>query len=249
VKSATSLTVFLLAIGYSIAAEGATPNWGGKYSPCNRHSDLLNREHMDLAEKYSTSNAALAQQFERAMDIWTGVLDLVWHQVDSDECSVQLVDGTPEIFDSVSKCGCLTARSQFPDRPAFQGWIAFNPRLKFNKEEMFLDAVHEIGHLLGLPHNPDSSSVMYFFELEKAVSLDAVDLDALSARHKLRAGIFGKAAMADARIMVLPKENTGHSRSWFRGIGWWPQPNRPDQTSGRPDSSFRAAESGSLPRT
>jgi len=249
VKFVTSLTVFLLTIGYTIGAEGATPNWGGKYSPCNRHSDLLNRDHMDLAVKLSTSNAALAQQFERALDFWTGVLDLDWHEVDSEDCSVQLVDGTPEIFDSVSRCGCLTARSQFPDRPAFQGWIAFNPRLKFSREEMFLDAVHEIGHLLGLSHNPDSLSVMYFFELEKSVSLDSVDLDALAARHKLRAGIVEKGAIADTRIMVLPKESTGRSRSWFRGIGWWMQSNRPDQAPSRPGSSFRAAEPGSVPRT
>ena len=56
----------------------------------------------------------------------------------------------------------MAARSQFPDRPAFQGWIAFNPGSKLTQDEMFVVSVHEIGHLLGLPHNPSGSSMMYF---------------------------------------------------------------------------------------
>ncbi len=133
--------------------------------------------------RISTSNPILAEQFESAMEFWSGVLDLDWHEVDSDDCAIQLVDGTPSVFDF---CSCLSARSQLPDRPAFQGWIAFNPRLKLTRQEMFLDAVHEIGHLFGLTHNPNDSSVMFAFELDKAALLDAVDLAALASRHQLR---------------------------------------------------------------
>ena len=70
-----------------------------------------------------------------------------------------------------------------------QGWVAFNPGSKLTEYEMFTISVHEIGHLLGLPHNPSGSSLMFSFALDDSVSLNAADLDALAGRHKLRAGI------------------------------------------------------------
>jgi hypothetical protein len=153
---------------------------------------------LDLPVRISTSNAELARQFENAMGFWQRVLDLEWYKVDSEGCAIQLVDGAPSLFDF---CSCLSARSQLPDRPAFQGWIAFNPLLKLTKHEMFLDSVHEIGHLLGLPHNPDSSSVMFAFELDKAATLSAVDLDNLAARHQLRADV----ALGKSLRVVVPR--------------------------------------------
>ena len=181
-KPLAVLLPFIPLLGLSNAL-ASPPNWTGKYSPCSHHADLLSQDHLDLAVRISTSNPMLAEQFESAMEFWRGVLDLDWHEVDSDDCAIQLVDGTPSVFDF---CSCLSARSQLPDRPAFQGWIAFNPRLKLTRQEMFLDAVHEIGHLLGLTHNPNDSSVMFAFELDKAALLDAVDLAALASRHQLR---------------------------------------------------------------
>jgi len=62
----------------------------------------------------------------------------------------------------------------------------FNPRVKLTKQEMFLDSVHEIGHLLGLAHNANVSSVRYSTELAKSTTLNASDLDVLAARHKPR---------------------------------------------------------------
>src|ERR1700722_18831720 len=108
-------------------ADAEPSNWSGHYAPCNNHADLLSRQHVDLAVRISTTNPLLAQPFSRAMDFWSGVLDLEWHEVSSEDCAIQLVDGTPALFNF---CTCLTARSQIPDRPDFQGWIAFNPRFK-----------------------------------------------------------------------------------------------------------------------
>jgi hypothetical protein len=199
VKILTFLIFVLLMAPAISLADVSQPNWNGRYAPCNRHRDLLNREHIDLGVKISTSNSVLMRQFAKAMDFWTAVLDLQWHEVNSDECSIQLVDGTPALFDW---CTCMSARSQFPDRAGFQGWIAFNPRSKLTKQEMFLDSVHEIGHLLGLPHNPNDLSVMYAFELDKSASLDASDVDALAARHKLRAALSEKSGVARIRVVA-----------------------------------------------
>jgi hypothetical protein len=67
---------------------------------------------------------------------------------------------------------------------------------------MFLVSVHEIGHLLGLPHNPSASSVMFFLKLDDSALLDAADLHALADRHKLRAGIFERRGTTAARVTV-----------------------------------------------
>lgn len=191
------MTFLLLLASFGIA-QASPPNWSGNYPPCNRHPDLLTRDHVDLGVRISTANTSLARQFAKAMDFWTGILDLEWHQVDSPDCSIQLVDGTPELFDPAA----IAARAQIPDRPAFQGWIAFNPVSRLTEHEMFLVSVHEIGHLLGLPHNPNGSSVMYFLKLDESVSLDSADLDALADRHKLRTGIFEKGAITAGRITL-----------------------------------------------
>jgi len=172
---------------------------------------------MDLAVRISTSNTILAQQFARAMQFWTEVLDVEWHEVDTQDCAIQLVDGTPALFDF---CMCMSAKSQFPDRPAFQGWIAFNPRLKLTEHEMFLDSVHEIGHLLGLTHNPNDSSVMFYFGVDKAALLDAADLNALAAQHQLRPR---KGGMKEVRVIV-PGQTGGRGQGWSQGSAWWKRP-------------------------
>ena len=181
--------LFLLAgLGTMLASTpnmlASTPNWIGKYAPCDRHGDLLERGHVDLSVRISTANTALARQFEKAMEFWSGIVDIEWHEV-SGACAIQVVDGTPELFYEPG----TTARSQFPDRAAFQGWIAFNPAIKLTDREMFLISVHEIGHLLGLSHNPSGESVMFFLDLDGPVVLDNADLIALAKKHTLRGGV------------------------------------------------------------
>jgi len=136
---------------------------------------------MDLGVRLSTSNRELSAAFARAMDFWSGILDMRWHLEDGRNCAIQIVDGEPGLFKPAE-----AARAQFPGSPAFQGWIAFNPRITLSADELFSVAIHEIGHVLGLQHSPNAYSVMYFLALEGPVALDDGDLAALAAHHKLR---------------------------------------------------------------
>jgi len=170
-----------LAVVPASFADQRTTNWIGDFSPCESRFELLRHEPMRLGVKISTSNPILARQFRGAMDFWSQVLDMRWHDDPSATCAVQLVDGTPSILKKT-----IVARAQFTDWDNFQGWIALNPRAPLTQEEMFLTAVHEIGHIFGLKHNPSTRSVMYYLDLEGSEVLDREDLSALASRHRLR---------------------------------------------------------------
>jgi hypothetical protein len=158
-----------------------TSNWTGPYSACDQRGELLKHQAMDIGVKFSTSNPELEGEFRQALTFWSEVLDMKWHEDPTSSCSIQLVDGTPEILKR-----SIVARSQFTDWDNFQGWIAFNPTAGLTRTEMYLTAVHEIGHMLGLKHNPNARSVMYYLDLEGQEYLDATDLALLAARHKVR---------------------------------------------------------------
>lgn len=136
---------------------------------------------MDLSVRISTSNRVLATQFRKAMDFWAEVLDMEWYDDNSSFCSIQLVDGDRIILQDT-----VVARSQFTDRANFQGFIAFDPNAPLTPTEMYLTAVHEIGHMLGLKHNPSAKSVMYHIDLEGPEVLDEFDIESLAKFHKLR---------------------------------------------------------------
>jgi hypothetical protein len=162
-------------------ADQRTANWEGDFSPCNQRFELLKHDPMNLGVKISTSNPVLAREFRQALDFWSTVVDMHWHEDESNSCAMQLVDGTAAILKT-----SIVARSQFTEWDNFQGWIAFNPKAPLTNSEMYLTAVHEIGHMLGLKHNPSMRSVMYYLDLEGTEVLDQTDLATLAGRHKLR---------------------------------------------------------------
>ena len=139
---------------------------------------------MRLGVRLATSNPLLAQEFRSALDFWATILDLDWHEDNSENCSMELVDGQRELFEPEPEN--MAARSQFPDRRGFQGWIVFNPAVPLNRAELYRISVHEIGHMLGLRHNASPLSLMYGLDLECSESLDTADLAALASHHKLR---------------------------------------------------------------
>ena len=185
--------IFFMACAVTAAADAqasippadqppAPANWGGNYQPCENKDLIRDAKHMDLGVRIATSNPVIARQFRKAMDFWAGVLDMSWHEDNSNSCALAVIDGAPDLFTSG-----MAARGQFTDRANYQGWIAFNPRRSLPANELVLTAVHELGHLLGLPHNSNPSSAMFFLALDGPVFLDSSDLAALAARHHLRA--------------------------------------------------------------
>ena len=174
--------LLLLVVCLSVADAGSPANWSVNDTPCNRHSELLRQQHMDLGVRVATANPVLAKQFRRALDAWASILDLDWHEDDTQNCSLQLVDGERQLFQPIA----IAARSQLPDRLYFDGCIAFNPGQALSPAELYQISLHEIGHVLGLPHSSNANSVMYSFNLEGQEWLDLTDLAALGAHHKLR---------------------------------------------------------------
>jgi hypothetical protein len=176
------LLLFWLLMCVSVAAGDNAANWSSNYPPCNQHSALLQRGHLDLGVRLATANLSLAEQFRRALDSWASILDLDWHEDDTENCSIQLIDGKRELFQPAA----IAARSQLPDRLDFQGCIAFNPAQTLTNNELYRIAVHEIGHILGLRHSANITSVMYGLDVEGLEWLDLADLKALATHHKLR---------------------------------------------------------------
>ena len=164
------------------AAAGLSGDWGGDYGPCDRHGELLNRGRLRLGVRFSISDEHLIRAFTRALNYWATVLDMEWRREDGRECSIHVFTGDARLFGSAE-----TARAQFPDRSAFQGWVAFNPKVVLSEDDQYLVSVHELGHLFGLSHNPSPRSIMFFLGVPGPFWLDAADISALAARHKLRA--------------------------------------------------------------
>ena len=168
----------------SLAAAETLGNWRANFPPCKQHSELLKQGPMNLVVRVATANPVLAEQFRAAMDFWAKVLDLEWHEESTEDCSIEVIDGDRPLFEPEPEN--MAARSQFPDRSDFQGWIAFNPAVPLDRVEFYRISVHEIGHMLGLRHSTNIKSLMYGFDLDGSESLDPADLASLAGRHKLR---------------------------------------------------------------
>jgi hypothetical protein len=180
--SRVARTIAMLFIVALVAnAEQRPGDWSGAYPPCDGHAQLLKYGGMDVGVRFSTARPDLAVEFGRALDFWASIIDMKWHPTENRNCAMQVLDGSPRLFEPAQ-----VARAQFPAARSFQGWIAFNPEVSLSRAELFITAVHEIGHLLGLPHSTNASSVMYFLRLDGPVFVDRADFEVLATRHKLR---------------------------------------------------------------
>jgi hypothetical protein len=166
-------------------------NWSGPYPDSGHSDELLKTGHMDVGVRIATSNPILAREARHAMNFWSAVLDMSWHEVDDPKAAaIQFVDGTTQIL-----MGNI-AQSQFPDWRRFQGLIALDPKTRLTglmtarDTLVFYVMAHEIGHLWGLRHiKDDPSSLMYKDLVCGTEVLDSDSLATLRARHVLRPGL------------------------------------------------------------
>lgn len=189
--------LWMLLSAYGRAEPVPLANWTANYPSCDRHSELLKHGRMSLGVRLGTSNQLLARQFKLALDFWATIVDLDWHEDDTQNCSMELVDGKRELFEP--EPDNMAARSQFPNRRDFRGWIVFNPAVPLTQAEMYRISVHEIGHMLGLLHSSNILSLMYGLDLECSETLDAADLASLAAHHKLRVALTEPVKMSQPR--------------------------------------------------
>ena len=65
--------LFIVLLGSSVvSADERLSNWVGEFEPCNRSSELLKHDHMDIGVWLNTSNMALAE-FRRGINFWTQI--------------------------------------------------------------------------------------------------------------------------------------------------------------------------------
>ena len=177
-----SLALLLLLL---FASLGQQTNWTGPYKPCVNSIELRKAGHMSIGVRYDISDRVVIQQFHRAFDFWAKLLDADFHDDQSTSCAIAIVEGSDAVL---QHRGTIVARAQFPDRLNFQGWIAVDPKASsyLADDEATAVWIHEIGHLLGLKHNPSPTSVMFCVDVDGSSRLDSQDLRAIASRHALR---------------------------------------------------------------
>ena len=168
------------------AQETPRSNWTSADAPCLNYHDLLKPVLGDIGVRLDAAEP-WAGAFHWALSFWNTVLAANLHEdTDLNTCAVRIIEGGPNILDHI-----FVARSQIPDWADFQGKIAVNPEAAkhMSRSELYGTAVHEIGHILGLKHNPSCRSVMYFLNVDGSEALDRDDILELRKHHQLRPAI------------------------------------------------------------
>jgi hypothetical protein len=187
-KFFASLLVTCLSCAAQITAD-AQPrrNWTSGDAACARYNDLRNRVLGNIGVKIDTSEP-WAAGFRRAISFWNRVLAVNFHEESNlGACVVRVIEGDRSILHDG-----IVARAQIPEWRDFRGKIAVRPDManQLRSTDIYGIAVHELGHLLGLRHNPRPESVMYFLDVNGDEVLDINDLVALSRHHQVRPSIF-----------------------------------------------------------
>jgi hypothetical protein len=132
-------------------------NWSTPDQPCANYNDLKKYALGDIGVKIDVSDPAWAAAFRRALVFWNKVLDVNFHEEKNiNACALRITDGPLEMFG-----GGFTAFAQFTDLDGFEAKIVVLPQVPLSPAGKFVNAVHEIGHIVDLRHNLDPMSVMY----------------------------------------------------------------------------------------
>ena len=186
------LCLACLGCAFQLSTEGGNrdrSNWTSPDAPCAKYNDLRKFSLGAIGVRIDASEP-WADGFQRALKFWNLVLAANFHEErDLNVCAVRIINGKPDLL-----TGAIVARSQVPDWSGFRGKIAVNSAAAkhLSREEIYGAAVHELGHMLGLKHNANIHSVMYFLDVEGTEALDSKDVSNLSKCHELRRAMFSK---------------------------------------------------------
>jgi hypothetical protein len=134
-------------------------NWSTPDQPCANYNDLKKYALGDIGVKIDVSDPAWAAAFRRALVFWNKVLDVNFYEEKNiNACALRITDGPLGMF-----ADGHTAFAQFTDLDGFEAKIVVLPQVPLSPAGKFVNAVHEIGHIVDLKHNPDPKSVMYPF--------------------------------------------------------------------------------------
>jgi hypothetical protein len=132
-------------------------NWSTPDQPCANYNDLKKYALGDIGVKIDVSDPAWAAAFRRALVFWNKVLDVNFYEEKNiNACALRITDGPLEMF-----ADGHTAFAQFTDLDGFEAKIVVLPQVPLSPAGKFVNAVHEIGHIVDLRHNLDPVSVMY----------------------------------------------------------------------------------------
>ena len=192
------------------AQENPPTNWDSPDAPCAQYDKLRSRALGNIGVRIDV-NRAWANAFRQAFKFWNSVLMVNFHEERGlDACSIRIINGSPGILNHVT-----LARSQLTGWVHFRGKIAVNPRSakELNGAAIYAIAVHELGHMLGLKHNPSGRSIMYFLNADGSEYLDQQDILELSAHHELR-----PTTISEIPIQAVQPKTARVSRSDREGL-------------------------------
>lgn len=168
-----ALSAVVIASWLSCASQPRQSNWKSPDAPCANFDDLRKPLLRNIGVKIDAPEP-WADGFRRALRFWNTVLAANLHEeAYLCVCNIRIVDGA------------LIAVSQAAAKD-------------MNSAEIYATAVHEIGHILGLKHNVNIHSVMYFLDVDSTVVLDRKDILNLSRHHELR-----RAILANGFVPIL----------------------------------------------
>ena len=169
-------------------AQREDKNFASSDSSCEQYDNVMRYRLGDIGVKLDVSEP-WTTAFRQALPYWNRVLDANLHEENnSNACAIKIINGGLEILGPHTPENTLIALAQIPDRPNFRAKIAVAQQAasSLSALERFLTAVHELGHVFGLYHNPSTQSVMAAEDFDDAQLLDRQDLEALRRKHQLR---------------------------------------------------------------